>query len=389
MPLQPATGTKDLNPQQVERNKIINNELAVIYKLWGYKEVSPPIIERLSTLMAGGAIESIDILKLVSDEALGLRSEMTASIARAACTRFLYTKRPLRLWTSGPVFKRHQTIEGKISIEENFQSDVEIIGIKDIHAEIELLTLLLEATNTINKNSLYTTLHIGHTGLLELILNEYNGELKQKIKGILVNYDLVELDKLDISDEQKDRLISIQTSKIPPLKLLEELQSKYGEIKIVENLRRLFSVIEPLSINRQIKLNLDLTFHPNLNIYKGIVFQLVCKNKNENITIARGGRYDELIHKFSGNKLEGAGVGFSFSIDMIRELTEKIDQLKPPNSTLILFKNRNNISAAIKRQREYHCKGQRALLHLEEVKDVEKAKKIIEEMEISQFELID
>ena len=56
MILQPATGVKDLNPQQVEINHLLLNRLSSIYKQWGYEEVSPPRIERLGTLMAGGAI---------------------------------------------------------------------------------------------------------------------------------------------------------------------------------------------------------------------------------------------------------------------------------------------------------------------------------------------
>ena len=105
MALQPAAGAKDLNPRQVETNRQLTERLASVYRLWGYDEVSPPRVERLATLMAGGAIDSSDIVRLVADDPLGLRPEMTASIARAACTRFAGRQRPLRLWASGTVFR--------------------------------------------------------------------------------------------------------------------------------------------------------------------------------------------------------------------------------------------------------------------------------------------
>ena len=41
----------------------------------------------------------------MADEPLGLRPEMTASIVRASATRFAHKTRPLRLWSSGAVFK--------------------------------------------------------------------------------------------------------------------------------------------------------------------------------------------------------------------------------------------------------------------------------------------
>ena len=42
MALQPAAGAKDLNPRDVERNRQICDQLAAIYRLWGYQEVTPP-----------------------------------------------------------------------------------------------------------------------------------------------------------------------------------------------------------------------------------------------------------------------------------------------------------------------------------------------------------
>ena len=67
MALQPAAGAKDLNPRQVETNRQLTERLASVYRLWGYDEVSPPRVERLATLMAGGAIDSSDIVRLVAD----------------------------------------------------------------------------------------------------------------------------------------------------------------------------------------------------------------------------------------------------------------------------------------------------------------------------------
>ena len=142
MALQPAAGARDLNPQQVESNQQLSKKLADVYRIWGYEEVSPPRVERLETLMAGGAINSKDIVRLVADEPLGLRPEMTVSIARAACTRLAKKPRPLRLWTSGTVFQSKESVEGGLCIEENLQSGVELFGVKSISGEMELLSLL-------------------------------------------------------------------------------------------------------------------------------------------------------------------------------------------------------------------------------------------------------
>ena len=105
MALQPASGARDLNPQQVEHNQVLRERLAAVFRSWGYEEVWPPQVERMDTLKAGGGIDSSDIVRLVADEPLGLRPELTASIARAATTRLSQRPRPLRLWSSGTVFE--------------------------------------------------------------------------------------------------------------------------------------------------------------------------------------------------------------------------------------------------------------------------------------------
>jgi biotin synthase len=50
MALQPAAGARDLNPREVDGNRRLSDQLAEVYRLWGYEEVAPPAIERLETL---------------------------------------------------------------------------------------------------------------------------------------------------------------------------------------------------------------------------------------------------------------------------------------------------------------------------------------------------
>ncbi|MCP9923327.1 ATP phosphoribosyltransferase regulatory subunit, partial [Synechococcus lacustris] len=42
MALQPASGARDLLPQDVGANRWICDRLAEVYQLWGYSEVTPP-----------------------------------------------------------------------------------------------------------------------------------------------------------------------------------------------------------------------------------------------------------------------------------------------------------------------------------------------------------
>ena len=148
MALQPAAGARDLNPREVEGNRRIRQQLAAVYRLWGYQEVDPPSVERLDTLAAGGGIATQELVRLASDEPLGMRPELTASIARAACTRMAGLPRPLRLWADGNIFRSSQANGGQQRIHQQIQSGVELLGVASTSADVELMRLLLAAAGT-------------------------------------------------------------------------------------------------------------------------------------------------------------------------------------------------------------------------------------------------
>ncbi len=388
MALQPPSGLTDLNPQQVEKNQLITKRLADVYRLWGYSEVSPPRVDRLDTLMAGGAIPTTDIIRLVSDDPLGLRPEMTASIARAACTRLSEIPRPLRLWASGTVFESRHAAEGGHLIEEKLVSGVELLGSKGITAELELLSLLFEALKTVKLNSIHKPqLLVGHTGLIDLLLQKINPEFKNFVRKSLTEYDRLSIEKIELPEIIKSELIEVMECRGKPSEVLNNLQRIYGNQQVTENLKRLFTQMEELAINQEITLQLDPTFLPHFELYTGIVFQLVCQGIASPVVIARGGRYDDLVYKCGGKHDQAAGVGFSFSIDEIRELcSNEADSDNDEEVYLIAYGKSSNLEKALNRQQEIHKMKSIALVELDECKDEEEAKIRLKERRCNRLE---
>ena len=379
MGLQPAAGARDLNPQQVETNHQLREQLATVYRLWGYDEVSPPRVERLDTLMAGGAIRSRDIVRLVADDPLGLRPEMTASIARSAGTRLGQRPRPLRLWASGTVFESHYAAEGGLSIEENLQSGVELFGVKDISAEMELLSLLMEAVETLPLSPEHRpSLLIGHTGVMELILSPCNVNQREAIRTALVQFDRFALEQLNLPEQEYQRLVEMMDQRGEPEKVLAVLNRAFGNQPALENLQRLFELMLPLANEQNISLQLDPTFQAHFDLYNGLVFQLVCQADSAPVVIARGGRYDGVVARCGAEASQAAGAGFSFAIDDIRELL--CSQLNPPESgfaTLVAFSTSSTLEQALKRQRTIHQQGRRAIVELAPCEDVQSARNLL------------
>ncbi len=358
MQLQPASGARDLNPKQVEINHLLVDSLSNLFRLWGYEKIAPPNIERLETLMADGGIRTKDILKVVADEPLGLRPELTTSIVLAASGRFGNKVRPLRFWSVGTAFKCRESIDRGIDIEENLHCGVELIGVKGIKAEIELLSLLLNTLKVIDIPTKKTTLLIGHKSLMKLILSSFDKRLENKIKNILSNFDLIELQSMDISSTNKDLLKKLIYKRGDPLTIIEDLKIIYGNNEILNNLQNLFRIICPIIEDQNINIQLDPTFETRYELYSGLVFELVSTSITAPVVIASGGRYDELVQKFCKGKDLSSGVGFTYKIDKLREL--KNDLLRIEKSTervLIAYSVNSNYEKALERQRYWHSKG--------------------------------
>ena len=359
MTLQPASGARDLNPQQVKKNHLIASKLSSLYQLWGYERISPPHIERLETLMAAGGISNNEILKIVSDEPLGLRPEMTASIVRAASTRFKDYERPLRFWSTGTSFKCNHRIDGGIDIEESFQSGVELIGTKAINAEIELLSLLIESLKITGVNQKYkTTLLIGNTYLIELILSSVDSSNLDQIKKILNDLDYITLSKLEIDQDQKCFIKKIMNTRGEPDKILTKLKDIYGSNNCINNLEELFKIIKPLANDEGIDIQLDPTLGTKYKLYSGLTFSLISSSVSAPVVIAKGGRYDDLVSKFSINNQNSYGIGFSISIDKLRELITVEEEMKEKNEkVLIVYNQSTSLYKALKQQNLWHKKG--------------------------------
>ena len=391
MTLQPASGARDLNPQQVKKNHLIASKLSSLYQLWGYERISPPHIERIDTLMAAGGISSNEILKIVSDDPLGLRPEMTASIARAASTRFSEYDRPLRFWSTGTSFKCNQSIDGGINIEESFQSGVELIGTKAINAEIELLSLLIESLKIIEIDQKYkTTLLIGNTYLMKLILSSIDSTQIDQIKNILCDLDYISLNNLKIDEEQRLFIKKILNMRGDPVNILTNLKNIYGSNNYIEHLEELFTIIEPLAKEKGIKIQLDPTLGTKYKLYSGLTFSLVSTSTSAPVVIAKGGRYDDLVKKFSPIDHNCYGIGFSINIDKLRELINSNTEINMnTEKVLIAYRQSTSLYKALNNQKEWHNKGIVSVISHEPLKTKEETSQLLKTNRCTRIEWID
>lgn len=366
MALQPAAGARDLNPREVELNRTLCARLAGTYRLWGYQEVAPPHFEHLDTLEAGGGIDGREVVRLAADEPLGLRPELTASIARAASTRLAGRPRPLRLWAEGPTFRSQIGDGGQQRISEELQSGVELLGDRSTAAEVELMRLLLEASAAVGLGPHHQPrLLVGHHGLLAAMLEQVPAELRQAVRAALTGLDALALTQLPLADNLRQRLAALLRLRGEPVQVIYQLEQWLGPVPLLGELAASLKLVEPASRRLGISLHLDPTFQPHFALYDGLVLRLVCQGPTAPVPVASGGRYDALVGRFGGEPGQAAGVGFGFAVAALREVLGSQaahgDQVGGP--TLVTFAQPELLGRALDELETLHRSGQCAELH--------------------------
>ncbi len=381
------TNIKEFNLIDVKNNSTIVNELNNVYKLWGYEEVSPSFINNLETIRGREVIDEEEIIGIVSNNSLCLRPEMTTSIVKLTSTRLLNKKRPIRLCNSGIVFNKKQSYKNTFKFQENLQSGIELISYDTQFPEIEVINILFDAIDNINiVDNSNLTLLVSTTKIMDLILLNFKNNNYEEIKKCMVDLDQESLNRLNIDKNDKVILKELLFTRGNPEVILKKIKNIFGYNNDLEELESLFNTLSKIAKKYNIKIQLDPTYQPHLNLYAGIVFQLICENNNIKKIIAKGGRYDELVRYFNPNEKIINGIGFTISIDNLRDLI--VESSKSKKKVLLLFKDLYLLDKGINEQKVLQNQGVVTILHLNPCNDITKANLLMNEHNCTEIKWI-
>ena len=293
---------------------------------------------------------------------------MTTSIVKLISTRLINKKRPIRLWNNGIIFEKKDGVKNSQKFNERIQSGIELIGYDTEFPEIEVINILFDCIDKLNlKENCNLIFLVSSTTIMDLILNKYKKNNYEDIKKSMINLDQDNLNKLQISSNDKNILNDLLYTRGEPNKVIDKLSNLYGMSKILEDLRYLFNTIQPIANKYKIRIQLDPTFQPHLNLYEGIVFQLISEEDGIKSIIAKGGRYDELVRFFNPKEKVPNGLGFSISIDNLRKVIKEENNIN--EKLLLLYQNKEDLPLAIEEQKKLHKKGIITILEINPCKD--------------------
>lgn len=304
-------------PLEVAQKGWINDRLQTVFQRWGYQRIVTSTLEWMDTLMAGGAIAPSTVIQLqdLSEGRLGLRPELTASIARTAVTRMAGNTYPQRLCYRANVFRNPPPGHHGKQIEF-YQAGVELLFRGGVLADAEILLLLADSLTQLGLRDWH--LIVGEAGLTRSLLSVFPEPLEQQVRHCIAKLDYVALEALAYPHQDlRDRALLLFDLRGKPADVLSKVLSLDLEEparQAVDNLKSLMELLDK-SCQNPLPLILDLSFLQTFDYYTGIVFQAISRTQNQLRILGQGGRYDQLLGVYHPQKQSAPGIGFSLNIE--------------------------------------------------------------------------
>jgi histidyl-tRNA synthetase len=329
---QTIRGMRDFLPPEATRLRQVEAVAKDTARLYGFEEVITPLVES-HDLLAAKSGEEIKA-RMYAFEDLGgrkvaLRPEFTASIARLIATTMRNEPKPLRLFSTGTLYRYDEPQFGRY--REFWQSNFEIIGSDRPEADVEVLALtnhIVEETGLRRHQ-----VKIGHVGILRGLLSEEGIEdgrqnaVMQLIDAQRLDAALQMVKDFGISMTGAKALKSIFTAKGKKAgKVLSALKKQLtpyeSAVAAAQNLHQIIDLLDASGV--KMDMVIEAGFARGLEYYTGMIFEPLVPEME--ISLGGGGRYDKLVELFGGEPTPAVGV--AHGLDRIALAMEK--QTIPP-----------------------------------------------------------
>jgi histidyl-tRNA synthetase len=315
-------GFRDISGEEADKFTRIERESRAVSQLFGFREVSNPILEK-TELFKRSIGDTTDIVEKEmftftdrSGDSLTMRPEATAGLVRYYLQEALYAKERIsRFYTLGPMFRHERPQKGRF--RQFHQVDVEIFGAAEPIVDAELLWmvfLLLDrlgvAGYTIELNSVgCKACRAPFRDLLVSYFGDKKESLCEDCQGRLTR------NPLRIFDCKVEGCIEL--GKQSPLLFDHLCEPCMAHFNLLNRYLGDFGI--PFSVNKRLVRGLDY--------YTRTVFEVTSGELGAQKAFLAGGRYDNLVEEMGGPDVPG--IGFAIGMERLALLMPPVKETKP------------------------------------------------------------
>ncbi len=339
---EPLSGMRDFLPLDVQRRDYVIGVIKRVYQSYGFEPLETPTMERLSTLLGKYGEEGDQLIFRVLkrgeklQEAIqenpvenniadaGMRYDLTVPLARVMAEYRSQLPRYFKRYQIQPVYRADRPAKGRY--REFFQCDLDIVGSTSQTVEAEVIAagsqVLLDLGFTAADAF---AIRLNHRAVLRGLM-EVAGIPPDQEGNALVAIDKLdkigmegvrkELSQRSIADQAAEKLLGSMASapqgNVEVLSWLTDLlEASATGSQGVADLKKvvLYSINGPAAD----RLKIDPYLARGLSYYTGPIFEIEFPGLSG--SGGGGGRYDDLVGMFSGQKIPACG--FSLGLERI------------------------------------------------------------------------
>ncbi|MGC9954309.1 MAG: histidine--tRNA ligase [Rhizomicrobium sp.] len=344
-------GFRDCGAGEIAAERRLIDTIRTVYESYGFSPLETPAFEYTDAL--GKFLPDVDrpnegVFSLKDDDEqwLSLRYDLTAPLARYVAENFQNLPKPFRRYQVGPVWRNEKPGPGRF--REFTQFDADTVGSASPAADAELLMMVADTLEALGLKRGEYVVKVSSRKLIDGVLEA--GNVDQSKRGSVMRA-IDKLDRLGVDgvksllgsgrkDESGDfaegaklspQQIELILTAIRPdaisgqvsLSTIEQLLTSHQTTSGAQGVRELQSIVSLVGAsNYGLEcIRLDPTIVRGLDYYTGPVFEAqltfpVINEAGETVvfgSVAGGGRYDDLVARFTGQQVPATGISIGVS----------------------------------------------------------------------------
>lgn len=347
----PMKGMSDFLPQDMRLREYVISILKETYASFGYTQIETPCIEHIENLTnkQGGDNEKLIFKILKRGEKLdingkeedltdsGLRYDLTVPLARYYANNINELPSPFKAFQMGYVWRADRPQKGRF--RQFMQCDIDILGEDDNIAEIDLISSVATALSKIGFKEF--KVRINDRRILRAMALKA-GFKDEEIDGVLISLD--KIDKIGKDGVKEELKVNGFDNKVINDYLDSFDKNISIEEKVLDNINQIIDNIKGIGL--KIDIEFDPTLVRGMSYYTGTIFEIEIAGFNG--SVAGGGRYDQMIEKYSN--LPTSACGFSIGFERIIAILNDINYVIPNDKVKTAIIVENGVSNKVLRE---------------------------------------
>ena len=347
----PVNGMKDIMPDEMQIRDYVQSVIKETYRAFGFTPIETPCMEDIANLSnkQGGENEKLIFKVLKRGEKLkletaqseadlvdfGMRYDLTVPLCRYYANHANDLPSPFKALQMGNVWRADRPQRGRY--RQFMQCDIDILGEPTNLAEIELI---LATTTLLGKLDFKNfTIRINDRRILKAMA-AYSGFPEESYDTVFIILDKMdkigfegvakELEEAGFAKESVEKYLKMFEEITPDTAGVEYCREKLEGFLDKEYADGLKTIIDSVNAVKtaEFKIAFDPTLVRGMSYYTGPIFEIAMDEYGG--SVGGGGRYDEMIGKFTGNQT--CACGFSIGFERIVMLLLERDYQVPSNA---------------------------------------------------------